>query len=481
MSGYISASADYAVQSQDAALSEFLRDAIAFVESAREAIEFSAAHIYLSALPYSPRESLVVQTFSARLAGLATVSVLGVASHYSRKVNALAISLCLDGSSVASASSDHCIRAWDADTYEEISAVTLDQTREFLTVAISTHGLIATGCADRTVRLWDPAEPNFVMPSLRGHTSGVKAVAFSPDGTQLVSGSDDTTIRIWEVKPSQLMIKTITTSASISSVAFSPDGHLIAAGDASGILRLYDAELCNMTLTFNCGRDIRSVAFALDEKHVLAACGSNIVGVDRQNGSQVFTLTGHTSRINAIACSQDPTSDTGEEFVSAEERFFPSEYRTRSVPFVDERLIVSAANDATIRIWDAKTGERRGPVLRGHIGAVLAVGVSPDGRSIVSAGVDGTARVWNLERVRSLGEQPLQRSVLAKSREVDGWMVSPSNQRLMWVPPEYRGRVEVSGQSQIIATHWKHAVLDGDDAQLHHGDQWTSCWDVAGI
>jgi len=110
-----------------------------------------------------------------------------------------------------------------------------------------------------------------------------------------------------------------------------------------------------------------------------------------------------------------------------------------------------------------------------HVGAVLSVAISPDGRSVVAASVDWTARVWNLERVRSLGDQYWQRSLLASSHEMGGWMVTPSNQRLLWVPPEYRGRIEVSGQSQIIAARQKHAVLNGD-AELYYGEQWTSCW-----
>jgi len=91
LSGCIDACADYVVQSRDTAFSEFLWDVISSVEPAREAIEFSPAHIYLSALPYSSRDSLVVRTFSAHLTGLATVSFFGVASHDNRRINTLAI------------------------------------------------------------------------------------------------------------------------------------------------------------------------------------------------------------------------------------------------------------------------------------------------------------------------------------------------------------------------------------------------------
>lgn len=117
----------------------------------------------------------------------------------------------------------------------------------------------------------------------------------------------------------------ISTSASIPSVAFSANGRFIAAGDAAGALRMYDKQLRNVIFNFNCVRDVRSFVLALHGGHILAACGNNIVSIDRQDGSQVSTLTGHISRINAIAYSPDPTSNSEEgNFTSAEESFFRS-------------------------------------------------------------------------------------------------------------------------------------------------------------
>jgi len=48
-----------AMQIKDPALSRFLQDAHIFVASSHDAIELSAPHIYLSALPFADRNSLV--------------------------------------------------------------------------------------------------------------------------------------------------------------------------------------------------------------------------------------------------------------------------------------------------------------------------------------------------------------------------------------------------------------------------------------
>jgi WD40 repeat protein/N-acetyl-anhydromuramyl-L-alanine amidase AmpD len=73
----------------------------------------------------------------------------------------------------------------------------------------------------------------------------------------------------------------------------------------------------------------------------------------------------------------------------------------------DSRRIVSASDDGTLRIWDAKNGAQIGPPLEGHGKPVLGVAFSPNGERIVSAGEDNTLRLWNARTGKPLGD-PLQ-------------------------------------------------------------------------
>jgi WD40 repeat protein len=60
----------------------------------------------------------------------------------------------------------------------------------------------------------------------------------------------------------------------------------------------------------------------------------------------------------------------------------------------DGRLFVTADVDGTVGIWDWATGKSRA-LLRANNGLVQDVAFSPDGRLIVSGGQDGVVRVWD--------------------------------------------------------------------------------------
>jgi WD40 repeat protein len=64
---------------------------------------------------------------------------------------------------------------------------------------------------------------------------------------------------------------------------------------------------------------------------------------------------------------------------------------------------VTASEDHTARIWDAKTGQPIGQPLH-HDDKVFAASFSPDGTRIVTASSDYTAGIWDGESGNPIGE-----------------------------------------------------------------------------
>ena len=59
----------------------------------------------------------------------------------------------------------------------------------------------------------------------------------------------------------------------------------------------------------------------------------------------------------------------------------------------DGKIIVSSAEDNTLRLWD-REGNPISEPIKGHEGGVWSVAFSPDGKSLVSGSWDYTMRLW---------------------------------------------------------------------------------------
>ncbi len=78
--------------------------------------------------------------------------------------------------------------------------------------------------------------------TLRGHTSIACAGNFSPDGRRLVTASWDKTARVWDLATGQAIHILKGHDAELYAAKFSPDGKTIATGCLDGKVRLWDAE-----------------------------------------------------------------------------------------------------------------------------------------------------------------------------------------------------------------------------------------------
>jgi serine/threonine protein kinase len=114
----------------------------------------------------------------------------------------------------------------------------------------------------------------------------------------------------------------------------------------------------------------------------------------------------------------------------------------------DGSRIVTASFDKTARIWDARTGAKLA-VLSGHAGFVYSAAYSPDGTRIVTASDDKTARIWDASTGDELAVLSGHGDIVASAAySPDGSrIVTASRDKTAWI---WDARIPATIAAQIL-------------------------------
>jgi WD40 repeat protein len=259
-----------------------------------------------------------------------------------------------DGELVAAPGAEGQVRIWKVATRRPYRVFdTGDQESTELDFSANGKQLLTVGPIPETEEIgvlqWD-LESGSLLRALEMDTRPFSAV-FSPDGKTFAATGGGVT-DVWDAKTGDLLRVLEKDGSRQVAANYSPDGRWLATAGADKTVRIWDVGTGERLKTLR-GYEHLPYHFQFSKnmkRLVVGDMGGKIVVWDLTTGEKIRELVGHTRWVNEV----------------------------RFVPGSDEKQLVSASDEGTVRFWNMETGENT-LIIKTRNEAYSAV-VSPDGK-----------------------------------------------------------------------------------------------------
>jgi WD40 repeat protein len=298
---------------------------------------------------------------------------------------------------------DESVKSWRVDEAGEGLSAVEEYTGEavsvlgVVSVAASDTGLAATCSLDSTVRVWDLAS-NTHKAALELPPGEAWCLAFAPGDAGArrlaVAGGLTASVALFDLEadaasareavfslPSEVrrrdrpprpphapqVVEADAAGSFVLSVAFSPDGSLLACGSMGGCVALFDAATRTLLRTLpGLSKAVRGLSWA--QGSLAAACDDGHVHVyEAASGQLLRDYCGHDGAALCVSCAPDGSG-----------------------------ALATGGADASVRVWDARTGRCSQSLTSEHSQPVWAVAYSPGGGHVASCSDDKSVALYQV-------------------------------------------------------------------------------------
>lgn len=298
-----------------------------------------------------------------------------------------------DGAQVVTAGDDHTVRFFAVSSGKQVrllrhsnivysarfspsgTRVVTASRAQIIQIFDRTHArpLVAIGPSEGSKELQDTGARTQYGSGHRGY---VHWATFSRDGQRLFTAGEDNLAIIWDVASGRQLLTLNGHVGPVVSLEESPNGRTLLTASADSTARIFDGKSGRMLLSLAGHSDHLTGA-------VYSPDGASLATVSRDGSTRLWSqdarphkrIEAHRDFARSAVFSPDP----------------------------EQREILSASADGTVRIWDRQTGKLRHELV-GHEQWVNSAMYSPDGSQVVTAGMDCTARVWDVAAEKQLAE-----------------------------------------------------------------------------
>ncbi|MBA0658364.1 hypothetical protein Goklo_010575, partial [Gossypium klotzschianum] len=232
---------------------------------------------------------------------------------------------------------------------------------------------------------------------MKGHERPLTFLKYNRDGDLLFSCAKDHTPTVWFADNGERLGTYRGHNGAVWSCDVSRDSMRLITGSADQTVKLWNVQTGAQLYTFNFGSPARSVDFSVGDK----------LAVITTDPFMELTSAIHVKRI-----ARDPTEQTEESELVIKG---PQGRINRAVWGPLNRTIVSAGEDAVIRIWDSETGKllREADKESGHKKTITSLTKSADGSHFLTGSLDKSAKLWDARTLTLIKTYVTERPVNA--------------------------------------------------------------------